>query len=413
MAGPSPDQPTRADSDVADAAPRDLARLAQQLGTARQLVDVFRALREYITRLTGSNALFVSLIEPDQRMRRCVYAWSDGEEVDVSRLPTLPIKGIGPHARAVASGQVVVVTDLQSQLAAAPNVPLGYDRDPRPANVSVAVPLAVLGRVVGGFEVQIIEHPDPGSCLPSLQVAANLAAAAIENVRLLETERQLRRAAEASEHRYRSSEQRLRLALEATGLGTWEYTPETGRLSWWRGAERLFGSLGAQLPSSWAELVALVSAEDRPGLQAMLTDVLGGGGTREVEFRLAEAGERPRWLACRVSRAGDGQSGGFSSVQGVVLDVTTRKEAEQQRAVLARSAQLRTLGQMASGIAHDLNQKLALISGFGELARDQLAASPDEVAEIQRLVQVSVRAAQDGAETLRKLLGFARAHDPE
>jgi hypothetical protein len=183
----------------------ELARLAQELGTARQLLDVFRALRVYVESVSGSNALFVSLLEPAEQLRRCVYAWSDGEEVDVSDLPLLPLSGGTPHARAVATGEVVVDTDLQSSIAVTPNVPLGYNRDPRPPNVSVALPLAVLGRIIGGFEIQLFEHADPRSNIPSLQVAANLAAAAIENVRLLAQERDLRLEAEASERRYQAA----------------------------------------------------------------------------------------------------------------------------------------------------------------------------------------------------------------
>jgi signal transduction histidine kinase len=169
----------------------ELARLAQRVGAARDLLGVLRALRLYTTSLVGNNALFVSLLSADRSQRVCVYAWSDGEEVDTRTLPALPMTG-GPHAQAVATGAVVVVDDLQKTLIENINVPLGYDRDPRAPNVSIALPLAVLGRVIGGFEVQIFEHADPRSCVPSLQVAANLAAVAIENVQLLEGERKAR-----------------------------------------------------------------------------------------------------------------------------------------------------------------------------------------------------------------------------
>ena len=93
--------------------PSELARLAQALGTARELTHVFRALRVYVEAVIGNNALFVSLLEPAQQLRRCVYAWSDGAEVDVDELPAMPMGGTStPHARAVATGEVVILTDL-------------------------------------------------------------------------------------------------------------------------------------------------------------------------------------------------------------------------------------------------------------------------------------------------------------
>jgi signal transduction histidine kinase/CheY-like chemotaxis protein len=393
--------------------PSELARLAQELGTARELTHVFRALRVYIEAVTGNNAVFVSLLDSAQQWRRCVYAWADGAEVDVGALPALPVGGATtPHARAVATGEVVIVTDLQAAMAEAPNVPLGYERDPRPANVSIAVPLAIFGRIIGGFEVQLIEHTDPSSCVAALQVAANLAAAAIENLRLIETERELRLAAEASEQRYRSSGEQLRLALEAAGLVTWEYDIGVGELTWSQGTERVLGRPADEHPRTWTELLDLAYAEDRPGAAAALEVAIRTSGTRELEFRVQDATDRMRWIACRVHTMVDAE-GRPARVFGVMLDVTAKNEAERQREALARSAQLRAIGEMASGIAHDLNQSLALISGYGELARDALAAPSPAVAEIDNMMDVAVRAAQDGARTLRQLLAFARVHEAE
>jgi signal transduction histidine kinase len=202
----------------ADPAEGGLALLAQALGTARDLRSVFRALRAYCEELTGSSGLFVSLLNADRSQRECVYAWAEGEEVDPSTLPPLDLTGRSPHSRAILTGDVVVVEDLQAVMATIPNVPVGYERDARPVQISVALPLAVLGRVIGGFEIQIIEHADPRSCIPSLRVAANLAAAAIDNVRMVAEERKLRLAAEVSERRYREAheaERRARQEAEA------------------------------------------------------------------------------------------------------------------------------------------------------------------------------------------------------
>ena len=191
-----------------------LARLAQDLGTARDLGSVFRALRVYCEELTGSSGLFVSLLNTERQQREAVYAWADGEEVDTAALPPLALTGKSPHTRAILTGDVVVVDNLQAVMTTIPNTRVGYDRDPRPAQVSIALPLAVLGRVIGGFEIQIIEHADPWACVPALRVAANLAAAAIDNVRMVAQERELRLAAEVSERRYRDAHQAERRARE-------------------------------------------------------------------------------------------------------------------------------------------------------------------------------------------------------
>jgi C4-dicarboxylate-specific signal transduction histidine kinase len=53
-------------------------------------------------------------------------------------------------------------------------------------------------------------------------------------------------------------------------------------------------------------------------------------------------------------------------------DVTEARQADLQRKALAQSEKLRALGQMASGIAHDLNQSLMLVASYSDLARKAL-----------------------------------------
>ncbi len=90
-------------------------------------------------------------------------------------------------------------------------------------------------------------------------------------------------------------------------------------------------------------------------------------------------------------------------------DITARKQAEQQQAALARSEKLCALGQLAGGVAHDLNQNLALIAGHSDLALRTLATdgrSRDRLTASLRLIN---QAALDGAETVKRLLRFARS----
>jgi PAS domain S-box-containing protein len=92
-----------------------------------------------------------------------------------------------------------------------------------------------------------------------------------------------------------------------------------------------------------------------------------------------------------------------------IEDVSEARRAERQRAALTQSEKLRALGQMASGIAHDLNQSLMLISSYGELARQALDQEPVNIVEIRDLFTTAIQAALDGGETVKRLLVFTRA----
>jgi PAS domain S-box-containing protein len=102
----------------------------------------------------------------------------------------------------------------------------------------------------------------------------------------------------------------------------------------------------------------------------------------------------------------------FVPPQTVMLhteDVTEAKQAERQGKALAQSEKLRALGQMATGIAHDLNQSLMLVASYSDLARQALVQEPQNLAEIQDLLTTTTQAAMDGGETVKRLLLFTRA----
>ena len=88
--------------------------------------------------------------------------------------------------------------------------------------------------------------------------------------------------------------------------------------------------------------------------------------------------------------------------------VVEQREAQQLKAKL--QAQLRhadrlaTIGQLAAGVAHELNEPLASILGFAELAQQDRELSRSAAGDLQKIVNTSLQA----REIVRKLLMFAR-----
>jgi signal transduction histidine kinase/CHASE1-domain containing sensor protein/ActR/RegA family two-component response regulator len=169
---------------------------AQALGTARELHAIFSALRQFTNVSVPCNGFFVSLYDSVRDVRTACYGWADGEELDVSQLPPQPVTARGPNSRAVRTGEVIITNDyMQTQRG---GVIVGPDNGLRPDS-SMAVPMAVMGRIIGTIEVQSYDknvyRPEH---VTAMSMAANLTAVAIENVRLLELERSAREAAEES-----------------------------------------------------------------------------------------------------------------------------------------------------------------------------------------------------------------------
>jgi PAS domain S-box-containing protein len=103
-------------------------------------------------------------------------------------------------------------------------------------------------------------------------------------------------------------------------------------------------------------------------------------------------------------------TGSVEHVLTVSFDVTEEREQLDR---LAREEKLHALGQMAGGIAHNLNQTLALVTGYGEMARASLDDQPANLDELRRILRIVERAAYDGGETVKRLLTFSRGNENE
>ena len=178
-----------------------LTHLAGSLGTARDHLAIFRDLRDFAVVSVPCVGIFISLYDEARDVRVAKYAWGDGEEVDVSSLPPMPVSSEGPNSRAVRTRQVVITNDyweMKRKGAGQLGVLIGPDNGLRPQS-SLVVPMAVMGRIVGTIEVQSYEnHAYREEHVTAMKMAANLAAVAIENMRLLQFESRAREAAEES-----------------------------------------------------------------------------------------------------------------------------------------------------------------------------------------------------------------------
>jgi two-component system sensor kinase FixL len=93
---------------------------------------------------------------------------------------------------------------------------------------------------------------------------------------------------------------------------------------------------------------------------------------------------------------------------GFLQDMTLRQEANRTRARMLHVSRLAIMGEMASGIAHELNQPLAAIANFAQAGSRLLAApNPDLEEARSALDQITAQALRAGKiiHHLRKLVG--------
>lgn len=136
--------------------------------------------------------------------------------------------------------------------------------------------------------------------------------------------------ARRAERDLQASEARLRLALEAAGMSTWDWDLVANRLVWSHGYEQLFGLAPGTLVESSETLEERLHPEDREGLDRAVTAAREGRQLLAHEFRVVWSDGSVHWLAGRGGFTYDEQ-GCPVRMLGVLMDVTERKRVEEDR----------------------------------------------------------------------------------
>ena len=78
----------------------------------------------------------------------------------------------------------------------------------------------------------------------------------------------VKREAEAIRSAVGESEERLRLAMDAAGMGAWDWDLKTGRVAWSGDQEKLFGVPAGRFSGDFDTFLNLIHPEDILGVQA-------------------------------------------------------------------------------------------------------------------------------------------------
>lgn len=213
-----------------------------------------------------------------------------------------------------------------------------------------------------------------------------------------------------AEHALHASEERLRLAKQAANLGIFDLDPKKMVFNY---DEKMLEFWGGKPEKaiSYEEFIAAINPKDRAASQVAFDRCFdpAGNGEYNMECRITNPNNAiVRWVS--VVGKMQFENGLPTRLVGVVRDITEHKEFEknlqQQRAETEAVFTQQVAARTASAIAHELNQPLAAISAYSEVALHALSETNANPDKLKRALEGCAAQAQRAGNSLHELLAF-------
>ena len=213
-----------------------------------------------------------------------------------------------------------------------------------------------------------------------------------------------------------ASEERLRLAVESTGLGLFDRDVPSGELRWTDRTRAIFG-LGPDEPITLDRFEAMIHPEDVSRVRTASDRAIAPQNPQDydVEYRCLRPDGSIRWVHSR-GRAlfeGSGVDRRVVRLVGAIQDITERKESESQlqEAKDAAEAANRAKDRFLAALSHELRTPLAPVVtavALMEMAPDLPPEIRENLAMIRRNIALETRLIDDLLDLSRVVSGKLR-----
>ncbi len=144
----------------------------------------------------------------------------------------------------------------------------------------------------------------------------------------------------------------------------------------------------------------IVHAGDRDVVMEYAAKMLSGHPVARLEYRIIHKDGSPRWVRNTAVPRFDSDER-LLDYDGLITDITPLKQLEAQ---LRQAQKMEAVGQLAGGVAHDFNNILTAISGYGALLLIKMRSDNPLRHEVEQILASSERAAN----LTHSLLAYSR-----
>jgi PAS domain S-box-containing protein len=192
--------------------------------------------------------------------------------------------------------------------------------------------------------------------------------------------------------------QQLSRVVETSADAILIATPE-GRIQTWNaGAERLFGYSSAEAIGSTIRQL-IVPPEYTGEFEQLMEQVRSGREAQLETVRARKDGTRvdvSLSLAPHIEPPGE-----VIAISAIIRDIRERRRVESR---LRRAEQLQAVATLAGGVAHEVNNQMAVVLGFGDFVLKALGGGHPQSSDVQAIIDAGGKVAR----ITRQLLAFSR-----
>ncbi len=210
-----------------------------------------------------------------------------------------------------------------------------------------------------------------------------------------------------SEKQLKQKNKDLLESQRIAGLGTWRLDLETNEVDWSRELYKIFGFDPTLAPPPYTEHMKLFTFESWDKLSAALERTRILGIPYELELETVINNEPSGWIWVR-GEAETNSGGKVIAIWGAARDITEQKKLEEVKLDFAnrqnQQQRLESVGTLAGGVAHEINNPLNGIMNYGQLILDSLDKESENAEYAKEIINETNRIAV----IVKNLLQFSR-----
>jgi two-component system CheB/CheR fusion protein len=196
-----------------------------------------------------------------------------------------------------------------------------------------------------------------------------------------------------------AGEERLRLALEGSRTGTWDWNFSTGRIRWDDYMYRLYGRTEKDFDGTIESFLQIIHPDDRAPLDRAMRKAIKRKVPIDLDFRILDLDGSIRYMASRGRVLYD-EKGDPVRMSGVNIDITSSKQNEEElsRAKEDAEAANQAKDNFLAILSHELRTPLTPVLAAVVLLEDDRTVPPHirrEIEMIRRNIEVEARLIDD------------------